>query len=249
MHALGALGVTELSAGDPRAALTYLREAAERYDAMGWGEPSLVQFFGDLVEALVAAGERDEAEAMLERFAADAARTRGAWGQAVAERCRGLLAADDDEAEAHFERALGFHDRTPQPFERARTELLLGERRRRSGGREPLRRALEVFQQLGARPWADRARRELASVGGGVEKPVAAPKTAELTGQEWRIALLVAQGMTNREAGAALFLSPKTIEHHLSGIYKKLGVRSRTQLAMLVADEDRPVVVEGEAAA
>jgi DNA-binding CsgD family transcriptional regulator len=252
MHALGALGVTELGAGDVPAALTYLREAAERYDAMGWGEPSLVQFGGDLVEALVAAGEREEAERTLERLAADAARTRGAWAQAVAGRGRGLLAADEG-FEAHFERALASHERTPQPFERARTELLLGERRRRAGrraeGREPLRRALEAFEQLGARPWADRARRELAGAGGVAEQPKAAPKTAELTGQEWRIALLVAQGLTNREAGAALFLSPKTIEHHLSGIYKKLGVRSRTQLAMVVADEDRPVVVAGEAAA
>jgi DNA-binding CsgD family transcriptional regulator len=240
VHPLGALGLAELSAGDPAAALVPLRAAAELYRSHGWGEPCYPAFHGDLVEALVATGETAEAESVLDGLDTDSRRTTTQWPRAVAARGRGLL-APEGEFDAHFERALDLVARAEQPFERARTELLYGERLRRAGrigeATDRLRSAAARFEQLGARPWGDRARRELS--GGTVAaRPAEAAETFSLTAQEWRVALLVAQGMTNREAGAALFVSPKTVEHMLTQIYKKVGVRSRTQLAKRVATED-----------
>ncbi len=119
-------------------------------------------------------------------------------------------------------------------------ELALGERlrraRRRSDSRQPLRAALETFDRLGARIWADRARTELAASGETARSrdPYA---SEQLTPQELQVALVVAQGATNKEAAAALFLSPKTIETHLGRVYRKLDVRSRTELARLLASQ------------
>jgi len=126
------------------------------------------------------------------------------------------------------------------PFERARTELCLGERlrraRRRAEAREPLRSALEAFERLGAAPWSERARVELSASGETARRrdPYAAE---QLTPQELQVALVVGRGATNKEAGAALFLSPKTIETHLGHVYRKLNVRSRTELAHLLGRE------------
>ena len=121
------------------------------------------------------------------------------------------------------------------PFERARTQLALGERLRRAKqraeAREPLTAALDEFERLGARPWAERARTELRATGGPAAGRRAPAAADQLTPHELQIAVLVAQGMTNREAAAALFLSPKTIEYHLGQIYRKLDVRGRAQLA------------------
>jgi len=168
-----------------------------------------------------------------------ARQTQRSWALAGAARCRGLLATEE-QFEADFQRALELHEQTPTPFERARTELCLGERLRRArqrvDAREPLRSALETFERLGAAPWAERARAELAASGETSRRrdPYAAE---QLTAQELQVALVVARGATNREAGAALFLSPKTIETHLSRVYRKLHVRSRTELAHLLASE------------
>ena len=101
--------------------------------------------------------------------------------------------------------------------------------------RERLRSALERFEALGAEPWAARARAELRAAGGAVGA-ARQPATRELTPQELEVALAVARGATNREVAAALFVSPKTIEVHLSRIFRKLGVRSRTELAKFVWD-------------
>jgi DNA-binding CsgD family transcriptional regulator len=139
-----------------------------------------------------------------------------------------------------FEAALSLHDRDPSAFERARTELCYGERlrrsRRRRAARGQLRSALETFERLEARPWAERARVELRATGEHVYKrdPTAAER---LTPQEFQVATLVAEGLTNREAGARLFLSPKTVEFHLGGVFRKLGVRSRGELIRLFAVE------------
>jgi len=117
------------------------------------------------------------------------------------------------------------------PFEIARTELCLGERlrrsRRRKEARTVLRSAIERFERLGAAPWAERANTELRASGETV-RPGGVVATNELTPQELQVALAVAKGATNREAGAALFLSPKTVEAHLGRIYRKLDIRSRT---------------------
>ena len=125
----------------------------------------------------------------------------------------------------------------PTPFERARTELAWGERLRRSGrrteARERLNGALQIFERLGAAPWAERARGELRASGQSVLTPEQRLEDA-LTPQELQVAVIVAGGATNREAAAALFLSVKTIEFHLGHVYRKLGIRSRTELAHVV---------------
>ena len=152
----------------------------------------------------------------------------------------GLLAPDADFRGA-FDAALALHEGLPMPFERARTLLALGERLRRAKqraeAREPLTAALDAFERLGARPWAERARTELRATGGQAGGHRAQAAAEQLTPHELQIAVLVAQGMTNREAAAALFLSPKTIEYHLGQIYRKLDVRGRAQLARLMAME------------
>ncbi|RKQ87605.1 regulatory LuxR family protein [Solirubrobacter pauli] len=162
------------------------------------------------------------------------------WVRAAAERCRGLL-APDDAFRSVFEAALALHEDLPMPFERARTQLAFGERLRRAKqraeAREPLTQALDEFERLGAKPWAERARSELRATGGAAAGRRAPAAAGQLTPHELQIAVLVAQGMTNREAAAALFLSPKTIEYHLGQIYRKLDVRGRSQLARLMAME------------
>ena len=179
-----------------------------------------------LLEAHVRAGDPERAEAALREFEAMAVRTRRPWVLATAARCRGLLADDFDP---WFERAYEAHGASASPFEIGRTELCHGERLRRARrvleARERLRSALERFEALGAAPWAARARAELRAAGA----PVGAPRalmTRDLTPQELEVALAVGRGATNREVAAALYVSPKTIEVHLSRIFRKLGVRS-----------------------
>jgi DNA-binding NarL/FixJ family response regulator len=142
-----------------------------------------------------------------------------------------------EDYDGHFATALDLHDRVPTPFERARTNLAYGERLRRDGrrtdAREKLHIALQELERLGARPWAERARVELRASGQSVRTPEARAMD-ELTPQELQVAALVAGGATNREAAAALFLSGKTIEFHLGNVYRKLGIRSRTQLARMI---------------
>ena len=232
------LGLLDLSLGETEPAIAHLEEVGRMMEEKGVDEPGLVPWASNLVEAYVRAGRRDDAERTLSAFAERAKETERAGALAAAARCRGLLAEDGFEEE--FADALGWHERARTPFERARTELCLGERRRRArqpaSAREPLHAALETFERLGATPWAERARSELRASGETARRrdPSAAQ---QLTPQELQVALMVAQGATNREAGAALFLSPKTVEAHLSRIYRKLNVRSRTELASRLAGE------------
>jgi DNA-binding CsgD family transcriptional regulator len=236
LHA--ALGLLELGLGRIPEAIAVLEETQGTADRLGM-QPSVVMCAPDLVEAYARAGRRDEAQARLEVFEASGRKTGSQWAQAAAGRLRALL-APDDAMRAQFDAALALHDALPMPFERARTLLCLGERlrraRQRADAREPLKEALETFERLGARGWAERARTELRATG---EQQSRRAETAaeQLTPHELQIAVLVAQGMTNREAAAALFLSPKTIEYHLGQIYRKLDVRGRAQLARLMAME------------
>ncbi len=144
-----------------------------------------------------------------------------------------MLAADAGFAD-DFERAITLHEQTPDVFEAARTRLAYGERLRRSRNRvlarEQLRAAADTFDALDARPWAERARAELAATG-ETRQPRDASTIDVLTPQELQIALLLAGGKTTREAAAALFLSPKTVEYHLRHIYQRLGIHSRDELA------------------
>ena len=238
-YALSTLALLELGAGRSDETIALLEQLASRAEAVGLGEPAVIQWAPDLIEAYVRAGRDDEARAALEVFEAQAEQTGRNWALAASARCRGLLAGAD-ELDAYFARATELHRTTPTPFELARSELCFGEQLRRHGrrvdARQPLRSALEAFEQLGAEAWAERARVELGASGETARRrdPAAA---GQLTPQELQVALVVSQGATNREAGAALFLSPKTIEAHLGRIYRKLDVRSRTELARLLAAE------------
>jgi len=202
--------------------------------------PTVIQWAPDLIEALVRAGRDDEATELLASFEQTAETSMSTWALGTAARCHGLLDTGDD-FEVGFSRALELQEASQAPFELARTELCLGERlrraRRRKEARDVLRAAIERFERLGAVPWAERAKTELRASGETIQ-PGGVIATNELTPQELQVALTVAKGATNREAGAALFLSPKTIEAHLGRVYRKLDVRSRTELAALLARED-----------
>jgi DNA-binding CsgD family transcriptional regulator len=186
------------------------------------------------VDACLRLGRRDEARATADAFAAAAEAKGQPWALARAARCRGQLAATAGEADECFAEALALHARTPDAFELGRTRLAYGIRlrreRKRVRARSELRSALEIFEALGARPWAEQANAELAASGETVRRRDASTLD-ELTPQELQIARLLASGQTTREAAAAVFLSPKTVEYHLHHVYLKLGINSRKALA------------------
>ena len=227
-----ALGALELGLGNTEQAIAELEPLLRQVVERGIGEPQMTAPLPNLIEAYIRAKRLSEAEEFLtyfERLAADS----GYLGQlAPAERCRGLLASNEDFADV-FAAGVVHCERLPRPFERGRIELCFGERLRRSGhrveARTHLRQALAVFDHLGARHWVEKARSELRASGETIR---ARDSTArdELTPQELKVALVIAEGASNQEAAAALFLSPKTIEAHLGRAYRKLGIRSRSEL-------------------
>jgi DNA-binding CsgD family transcriptional regulator len=226
------LGFIELSLGRPGDALPPLRKARDLRESVGHGEPGQQWETPDLLGALVAAGELEEAEAEATRLKRRGQALDRPWALAIATRCRALLcAAKSDFGGAHdlFEQALAEHARTEDPFQLARTLLARGATQRRAKerreARETLRSALHIFEGVGAPLWAEQARAELGRIGGRAPSPHA------LTPTESRVAALVAEGQTNREVAAALFVGERTVESHLTHIYSKLGVRSRTELA------------------
>jgi DNA-binding CsgD family transcriptional regulator len=230
--AIAALGLLELSLGRPEEAHRYLGPLTGALVAAGIEEPGELRCLPDDVEALVSLGRLAEADAMLAPFEATARRLDRPTALAVAGRCRGLLLASRGDlpgALSALEGALEQHDRRPLPFEQGRTLLAFGQvqrrAKRRRDARVSLERALAVFEELGASVWAENARGELARIGGR------APSGGELTASEWRLAELVAEGRSNKEAAAALFVTPKTVETKLSRIYSKLGIHSRAELA------------------
>jgi DNA-binding CsgD family transcriptional regulator len=196
----------------------------------------------DRIEAAVRAGRADEAREGLSQFEAWAADSSYQWVQPRIFGCRGLL-ADGDEATAHFEQALRL-GADGGPFDLARIQLLYGEHlrreRRRTEARVQLRGAAGVFERLRAEPWAERARAELRASGETARKRD--PSTLSLlTPQELQVARYVAQGISNKEVAAQLYLSPRTIDHHLRNVFSKLGITSRTQLARLPLGDGAPV--------
>jgi DNA-binding CsgD family transcriptional regulator len=236
-----ALSISDLTIGQPA-------EAAARLDAMraapaGAGHPYIrLLSVPDLVEACARTGERQRAETAIAALEGFAEPEGPVWARALAARCRALLARGEN-AEAEFERALLLHAEADRAFDRARTALVYGEflrrERRRIDARAQLRAALEVFEQLGAAAWAHRARVELRASGESARKRD--PSTVdELTPQELQIARFVAEGLSNKEVAAQLFLSPRTIEYHLRHVFTKLGITSRTQLARLPLGDAEP---------
>jgi DNA-binding CsgD family transcriptional regulator len=234
MWAGSALGLLELGLGNLPAALDQLETVRRCADEGEVREPGAVWWMGDLIEARWRAGDLDGAAGQVDVLAAQAEATGRTWARAVAARGRGLVAGEatfDD----YFAEALDWHAQLDAPFERARTLLCRGERRVRAGrfenGAADLRAALDGFEQLGAAPWSARA---LLLLGG---RPSSAPVSVlrRLTASEVRVALAVARGLSSKAAAQELYLSVKTIDFHLGNIYRKLGLRSRSEMAALVA--------------
>jgi DNA-binding NarL/FixJ family response regulator len=236
VNALAEWSLGLLALGRGRADEALLRLEALAAAPPGAGHPYVALVSApDLVEAAVRAAREDAARRAALTVEAFAPAGGPPWALALAARCRGLLpgGADDDFAEA-----LDLHAEGTRPFDRARTELLYGEslrrQRRRVEARAHLRAALEAFESIGAAPWAERARSELRASGETARRRD--PSTvAQLTPQERQVAGFVADGLSNKEVAAQLFLSPRTIDAHLRNVFAKLGVTSRTQLASLLA--------------
>jgi DNA-binding CsgD family transcriptional regulator len=231
-----ALGDLELSLGEPARAVSAFRELVGLLELHELADADLAPG-AELVDALLRLGEVSEAQEVAAAYGR-AARDKGQpWAIARGERAHGLVARDED-ASPRFEAALEAHAATLDRFETARTRLAYGERLRRAArrvrARDQLREALEEFEDLGAARWAERAAVELAATGETVLRRDADPRSS-LTAQELQVSLLLVDGRTTREAAAALFLSPKTVEYHLRKVYTKLGIGSRRELAELLS--------------
>ena len=238
LELLATRGFVELSLGDAEAAGRTLDGVAERARSTGFLEPALFRFQGDAIEAKIALGHRDEAERLVSSLEQLGARLERAWPLAIAARGRGLLRSAQGEPEAAIAalaEALAMHDRVGEPFERARTLLVLGtvqrRERKKRPARESLEAAFEIFHGLGAKLWAERTRGELARVGGRAT-------ASGLTATEERVAELLASGHTYQQAADALFVSPKTVQWNVSKIYRKLGIRSRAELIKHFEDSE-----------
>ena len=226
------LGFVALSEDDPAETVHVLEPAERLLTASGIVDPGVFPFMADLGEALVSLGQLDRAKQVAGLLHDQGAALNRALALATAARCRALIAAglgDLPGALLELERAFTEHERVEIPFEAARTLLAHGDilrrMKRKREARESLDRARSRFQVLGAPLWEARTERALARIGGRPSSPT------ELSETEQRVAGLVSQGMTNKEAAERLFMSVKTVESNLRRIYRKLGVRSRTELA------------------
>ena len=229
------LGFLELSAGDPVGAARVLEPYVAALEIDGVGEPFVVSFVPDAVEALIASGGLDRAERLLDDFESRARELRRRSALAGATRCRALLLA----ARGNMPRALevaevSVHEagRLEVPVERGRSLLVRGQvlrrARRKGAARESFEQALQVLEGVSASLWVERTASELRRVGDR-----AGP--GDLTVTEQRVAELAATGRTNREIAAELFISPKTVEANLARVYRKLEIRSRAELGRLMA--------------
>jgi DNA-binding CsgD family transcriptional regulator/tetratricopeptide (TPR) repeat protein len=232
------LAVTEafcaMCRGDAEGATSVLEARLAADGGVGTGGEPL-GIAPDLVEAYVATGRRAEAADLAARFAAVTPSESPPLMQALVARAQGVAAEDDEAASQAFETALdSLAQAGPQPFDVARTQLLYGARLRRGGqrvrAREQLEPARDAFAGMGLDAWAARADDELAATGARARKRELT-LIEPLTSQETRVALHAVKGLSNKEIAAALFLSPKTVERHLSSVYRKRGLRSRTELA------------------
>jgi DNA-binding CsgD family transcriptional regulator len=234
------LGLVEQWSGHPRHAASRFAVAEDEMLHSGLREPAMFWWRGDYVEALLALGMRDEAAVLVEGWEADAMRLGREVILAQARRCHGLIAAargDVERAMAELERAVAQHETVGDPFGCARALLALGVFRRKAGqkrtAREAIEAALKRFEHLGAAGWAEKAQAELGAIGGRT-------RIEGLTPAEDRIAALVAEGHTNREVAAALFVTEQTVATALTRVYRKLGVRSRTELSRLQTQDQKP---------
>jgi DNA-binding CsgD family transcriptional regulator len=229
ISAFGVLGRIELALGDLDAAAGFLRELPSRLLAGGLTDPT-IPVWADSIETLITIGELGLARSYLEELERHSKTLGSPLGIACVERYGGLLSAADGDLEGGLttlERSLAKPERVP-PLEQGRTLLALGTLRRRAlrrtGSREALSEATAIFEQLGASLWLKRANTELTRVsgrrGGG----------DDLTETERRVAAMAAEGLSNKQIAAELFMGVSTVEAHLSHVYRKLGIRSRAGL-------------------
>lgn len=232
VHATAALGLLELGSGRPDAAVDRLLAVLA-----GANRNGIIAAIPDLVEAAYRAGRLEEAREAFDWYRVWADHIGQEWVRALAHRCAALFATDPDTVAGHFTDALRMHNAHHDfGFDRARTELLYGEwlrrDKRRVEARARLRAAADTFRRLGATVWAERAEGELRASGETLSAaPAAAAILDRLTPQELQTARLAATGLSNKDIGAQLFLSPRTVGFHLSNTYPKLGIASRRELA------------------
>ena len=236
VSATWALGLLELSLGRPEQAFDRLSDRTN-------GPLAVAQFVGlflpDLAEAAARSGRPDGLGELMASHESWVGATAQPLVEAGLHRCRALL--DDEAAGQHYAEALRLYEQVGpdgRPFDRARTQLLYGEwlrrARRRADSRAQLVSAFETFRRLGAGPWADRAGAELRATGQRLRRQD--ETRAQLTPQEIRVVRLVAEGDSNQEVAAKLFLSPRTVGYHLYKAFPKLGVTSRAELAHIDLD-------------
>ena len=234
------LGFLEISLGEYAAALDALAPLLSRIEAApNSTELMVASFLPDAIEAMIQLRRYADAEPLIERLERNGNKLDRAWMLATGARCRAMLLAargDLKAAESTAQRAMEHHERLSMPLERARTQLLLGQIQRRqrlkAAATETLREALAAFEGMGIPLWAERVRTELARC------TVVPRRPTELTPVERRVATLAAEGMTNRDVAAALFISTKTVEANLSRVYRKLGIHSRAELGRYMSRSD-----------
>ncbi|WP_235892457.1 ATP-binding protein [Mycolicibacterium hodleri] len=233
LRAIATLGFVELSLSNHDEALTILQPLIDVFEFLPGGEIRNLDFIPDAVDVMIHAGHIAEAVPLIEKLENDGRRLDRAWLLATGARCRSMWWAAQgelDQAMRSVTTALTEHDRLAMPFERARTLILLGQLQRRlrlkHAAAETLGEALREFERMGAPLWADRVRDEIDRT------KVATSQKATLTATEQKIAELATSGMTNRDIASTLFVSLKTVEANLTQIYRKLGIRSRAQLAV-----------------
>lgn len=229
------LGLLELSRADATAAAPHVESALALLDAGGFGHPGPVPVLGDVIECRVAAGRVDEAATLAARL--ERAASQGPWARASALRANALVAlarGDTESAGQSAAASAAAWDSIGAVFQRARALLVLGDACRRSGERRTaaasIVEAAAIFGRLGAGRWLERAETELLRA-----NPRPTHDRDELTAAERRVAAVVAAGRTNKEVAAELFTTVATVEAHLTRIYRKLGIRSRTELVRRVA--------------
>lgn len=240
--ALAAMGELHLANGRTAEAIALLEEQESFLRLAGIADVDLSPA-PELVELYLRQGVADRAATLAADYQREATEKGQPWALARAARSRGLL-VPENEIDDVFSESLAAHHRTPDLFETARTYLAYGSRLRRSRqrirARQQLQNAIDIFDSLGAKPWTTIARGELAATGVRARQRNESTRT-QLTPQEFQIALLLAEKHTTKQAAAALFLSPKTVEYHLRNVYRKLGCNTREELA--IALEAAPVQV------
>src|SRR5215472_4112069 len=230
------LGFLELSLGNLATAHEWLAPLAGAVAAMGFEEPAALRFLPDAAEALIGVGELVQAGRLLDPFEKRARALERPWARAAAARSRGLLFAasgDLEEAVRALDQALAHYPGIDLPLERGRTLVVKGQvhrrRREKRRARDALEEASTIFEGLGAKLWAQRARAELTRLGERTRSP------HELSQTEIQVARLAANGMTNRQIASALFLSPRSVDGVIMRIYQKLSIRSRAELGSWMA--------------